>query len=199
MGSGAFSINRNTAAAAVAKPPEQPLTEKVLVFDVDRLTCIEAEMSNVSQWGCRLTSASISLLGKSIGIRIGTDPHLRAATVTSITGENAAIVFSLQQDTGISRREEPRRAVSLPIVITDRDGKLRITGRIIDASKSGCRVSADGLNRLPDEVIIRVLGMPRALVGQIMRREGDEAGVRLNWEAVRDLATRTQKMARSAT
>lgn len=197
MGSGAFSINRNAATPTAVKPPEQPAPVKVLVFDVDRLTCIEAEMSNVSQWGCRLTSANITLLGKSIGIRIGSDPHLRAATVTSITGQNAAIVFSLQQDIGISRREEPRRAVSLPIVITDRDGKLRITGRIIDASKSGCRVSAEGLNRLPDDVIIRVLGMPRALVGQIMRREGDEAGVRLNWEAVRDLAARTQKMARS--
>lgn len=196
MSTSAFSVHRSHA---VSVPKEAPVTEKVQVFDVDRLTCIEAEMSNVSQWGCRLTSDNIQLLGKSIGIRIGSEMYLRAATVTSITGNDAAIVFSAAQtDAGVSRRQEPRKPVSLPIVMSDRDGNIRVTGRIIDASKSGCRVSAEGLSKLPDEIIIRVLGMPRALVGQIMRREGDEAGVRLNWEAVRDLAARTQKAAREA-
>lgn len=196
MSTSAFSVHRSHA---VSVPKEAPAVEKVQVFDVDRLTCIEAEMSNVSQWGCRLTSDNIQLLGKSIGIRVGSEMYLRAATVTSITGNDAAIVFSAAQtDAGVSRRQEPRKPVSLPIVMSDRDGNIRVTGRIIDASKSGCRVAAEGLSKLPDEIIIRVLGMPRALVGQIMRREGDEAGVRLNWEAVRDLAARTQKAAREA-
>lgn len=190
MSSSAFSIHRSHSAAT---PPAPQAAENVLVFDVDRLTCIEAEMSNVSQWGCRLTSPSIQLLGKSIGIRIGSDSYLRAANVTSISGNDAAIVFVAQTDAGVSRRQEPRRTVNLPIVITDRDGTFRVSGRIIDASKSGCRISTDSLGKLPDEIVIRVLGMPRGLVGQIRRREGDEAGVRLNWDAVRELAVRTRK------
>ncbi|NBN78909.1 PilZ domain-containing protein [Microvirga tunisiensis] len=193
MASSAFSVHRPHAAAV---PQAQPEVERVLVFDVDRLTCIEAEMSNVSQWGCRLTSDDAALLGKSIGIRVGDDPYLRAATVTSVTGTMAAVVFSAQSDAAASRRQEPRRPVSIPIVVTDREGSMRVSGRIVDASKSGCRISAPGLAKLPDEIVIRVLGMPRALVGKIMRREGDEAGVRLNWEAVRELASKTQKLAR---
>lgn len=177
--------------ARPAAPPEASI-QTILAIDVERLTCIPVTVSNLTQWGCVLTSPDIKLLQKNIGLRFGDEKSLRAATITSINGEAATIVFNGVQNDAASQRAEARRAVSIQVVLTDPDRTRRVTGRIVDAARSGCRVQASGVKHLGKTIHLRVLGMPRAIVAEVMWCDDDAAGLRLNWEAVSQLAAKTK-------
>ncbi|MDN3719987.1 hypothetical protein QW131_14300 [Roseibium salinum] len=53
------------------------------MVDFDTLSVIGAAVSNVSEWGCCLTSADIKELHLNIGIRTGNAGKLIKAQVTS--------------------------------------------------------------------------------------------------------------------
>ncbi|WP_430513143.1 PilZ domain-containing protein [Pannonibacter phragmitetus] len=177
-----------------ARPPAAPEASAptVLAIDVERLTCLPVTVTNLTQWGCVLTSPDIKLLQKNIALRFGDEKSLRAATVTSINGEDATIVFSGVQNEAASQRAEARRAVSIQVVLTDPDRTRRVTGRIVDAARSGCRVQAAGVKHLGKTIHLRVLGMPRAIVAEVMWCDDEAAGLRLNWDAVNQLAAKTK-------
>ncbi|SUA99964.1 Uncharacterised protein [Pannonibacter phragmitetus] len=177
-----------------ARPPAAPETSApaILAIDVERLTCIPVTVANLTQWGCVLTSPDIKLLQKNIALRFGDEKSLRAATVTSINGDDATIVFAGVQNEAASQRAEARRAVSIQVVLTDPERTRRVTGRIVDAARSGCRVQAPGVKHLGKTIHLRVLGMPRAIVAEVMWCDDEAAGLRLNWEAVNQLAAKTK-------
>lgn len=177
-----------------ARPPVAPeaAPPAVLAIDIERLTCIPVKVSNLTQWGCLISSPDIKLLQKNIGLRFGDEKSLRSATVTSIAGEDATIVFNGVQSDAASKRAEARRAVSIQVVLTDPERTRRVTGRIVDAARSGCRVQAAGVKHLGKTIHLRVLGMPRAIVAEVMWCDDEAAGLRLNWEAVNQLAAKTK-------
>lgn len=166
--------------------------ETVLALDVERLTCIPVKVRNLTQWGCVLSSPDIQLLQKNVALRFGDEKTLRAATVTSINGEDATIVFAGAKADASSLRKEARRAVSIQVVMTDPDRTRRVMGKIVDAARSGCRVQATGVKHLGKTIHLRVLGMPRAIVAEVMWCDDEAAGLRLNWEAVSQLAAKTK-------
>ncbi|MBA4206537.1 MAG: PilZ domain-containing protein [Polymorphum sp.] len=166
--------------------------QTVLAIDIERLTCIPASISNLTQWGCLLSSPDITLLQKNIALRFSDEKSLRAATVTSINGNDATIVFAGVAGDAESQRKEARRAVSIQVVLTDPERTRRVTGRIVDAARSGCRVQAAGVKHLGKTIHLRVLGMPRAIVAEVMWCDDEGAGLRLNWEAVSQLAAKTK-------
>jgi F420-0:gamma-glutamyl ligase-like protein len=164
----------------------------VLALDVEKLTCIPVKVSNLTQWGCLLSSPDIQLLQKNVALRFGDEKTLRAATVTSVNGEDATIVFAGVKADASSLRKEARRAVSIQVVMTDPDRTRRVMGKIVDAARSGCRVQAAGMKHLGKTIHLRVLGMPRAIVAEVMWCDDEAAGLRLNWEAVNQLAAKTK-------
>ncbi|WP_299817208.1 PilZ domain-containing protein [uncultured Roseibium sp.] len=156
--------------------------EEALVVDFDNLAVINAVVSNVSEWGCRLTSVDISELYKNIGIRAGDTGKLVKAQVTSIRGNDAAVLFPKTEKIVTDKRREKRNNVNIPVKVADLEGITEISGLIVDAGKNGCRISAQGLAALPEEVVLSIGKMERPVVAEFAWRTASTAGLRLLWD-----------------
>ncbi|MBN9671474.1 PilZ domain-containing protein [Roseibium aggregatum] len=156
--------------------------EEVLVIDFENLAVINAVVSNVSSWGCRLTSVDVGDLYKSIGIRPKDSAKLVKAQVTSVKGNNAAVVFSKSEKTVSDKRREKRNNVSIQVKVADLEGITEITGTIIDAGNNGCRISAQGLSALPEEVLLTMPKFERPVVAEFAWRNETSGGLRLLWD-----------------
>ncbi|TYC66130.1 PilZ domain-containing protein [Stappia sp. BW2] len=162
---------------------EQPgAEEEVLVVDFDNLSVINAVVSNVSEWGFRLTSPDVGELYKSIGVRPKDGNKLVKAHVTSVKGNDAAVVFSKNEKSVSDKRREKRNNVSIPVQIADFEGITEISGTIVDAGKNGCRVTAKGLTSLPEEVLLTMKKFDRSVVAEFAWRNDTSAGLRLLWD-----------------
>jgi hypothetical protein len=155
---------------------------EVLVIDFDNLTCVKAVVSNVSQWGCRLTSDEIYEIRKNIGIRLNENSKLVKATVTAVKGQDASVVFPKQEAKIQDKRRERRNKVSIPVKISDREGITEISGTVTDAGQNGCRVNAKGLSSLPEEVTLNMRSFDKPVLGEFVWRNETSAGVRLIWD-----------------
>lgn len=155
--------------------------EEALVVDFDNLAVISAVISNVSEWGCRLTSENIHELYKNIGIRPGEADRLVKAQVTSVKGNDAAVVFPKSDKIVTDKRREKRNNVSIPVKIADLEGITEISGTIVDAGNNGCRVTAKGLAALPGEVLLTMKKFERPVVAEFAWRNETSAGMRLLW------------------
>lgn len=156
--------------------------EEVLVVDFDNLTVINGIVSNVSEWGCRLTSPDIQDLYKSIGIRPNGARKLAKAQVTSVKGDDAAVVFSKAEQSVSDKRREKRNNVQIPVKISDLEGITEITGVIVDAGNNGCRIAAKGLPSLPEEVVLEMKQFERPVIGEFAWRNESSGGLRLLWD-----------------
>jgi hypothetical protein len=156
--------------------------EEVLVVDFDNLSVLNAVASNVSEWGFRLTSPDINELYKNIGVRPKDATKLVKAHVTSVKGNDAAVVFSKSENSVSDKRREKRNNVSIPVKIADFDGITEISGMIVDAGKNGCRITAKGLTSLPEEVLLSMKKFDRAVVAEFAWRNDTSAGLRLLWD-----------------
>ena len=156
--------------------------EEVLVVDFDNLSVIDAVLSNVSEWGCRLTSVDIAALYKNVGIRIKDASKLVKAQVTSVKGKDAALVFPKGEKSVQDKRREKRNNVKISVKIADLEGITEVTGTILDAGKNGCRVAAKGLTALPEEVLLTMGKFERPVVAEFAWRNETSAGLRLLWD-----------------
>ncbi|WP_208977895.1 hypothetical protein [Labrenzia sp. 011] len=176
-------MSADTKKHGLAHLQDQPgREEEALVVDLDNLAIVNAVVSNVSEWGCRLTSVDITQLYKNIGIRVGDTGKLVKALVTSIRGNDAAVVFAKNDKMVTDKRREKRNNVSIPVKIADLEGITEISGVIVDAGKNGCRISAKGLSALPEEVVLSIGKMERPVVGEFAWRTASSAGLRLLWD-----------------
>ncbi len=157
-------------------------SENVLVIDFDNLTCIKAVVSNVSEWGCRLSSQDVGELHKNIGIRVGENGNLTKAQITAVKGTNASVVFPKNDGKITDKRRERRNTVSIPVTIADKDGKSEITGTIVDAGPNGCRIVANGLGEFPDEVMLNIKKFGKPVLAEFAWRREGAAGLRLHWD-----------------
>ncbi|MES0811053.1 PilZ domain-containing protein [Roseibium sp. SCPC15] len=161
---------------------DQPdVQEDVLVIDFDNLSAIDAVLSNVSEWGCRLTSDDIKSLYKTIGIKGRDANKLVKAHVTSVKGNDAAVVFAKNEKTVADKRREKRNSVNIPVKIADLEGITEISGTIVDAANNGCRVKAQGLTALPEEVLLTMKKFSKPVVAEFAWRNETSAGMRLLW------------------
>ena len=156
--------------------------EEVLVVDFDNLSVINAVASNISEWGFRLTSPDIVELYKNIGVRPKDASKLVKAHVTSVKGNDAAVVFAKSENSVSDKRREKRNNVSIPVTIADFDGITEISGTIVDAGKNGCRITARGLTALPEEVLLTMKKFERPVVAEFAWRNDTSAGMRLLWD-----------------
>lgn len=166
----------------LAHMQDQPeAEEKVLVVDFDNLSVIDAVVSNVSEWGCRLVSTDVKDLHKNVGIRLLGAKKLIKAQITSVKGIDAALVFVKAEQKLSDKRREKRNNVSMPVKIADLDGLTEIMGTIVDAGNNGCRIKAEGLTALPEEVVLTMKKFQRPVVAEFAWRNETSAGLRLLW------------------
>ena len=170
------------SSQAFAHLLDQPdAEEEVLVVDFDNLFVINAVLSNVSDWGCRLTSVDIKDLYKTIGIKGLNASKLVKAQVTSVKGNDAAVVFMKNEASVTDKRRETRNTVKIPVKIADLEGITEISGTIVDAGNNGCRVKAQGLTALPEEVLLTMKKFDKPVVAEFAWRNETSAGFRLLW------------------
>ncbi|POF28614.1 PilZ domain-containing protein [Roseibium marinum] len=167
---------------SLAHLQDQPdAEEEALVVDFDNLAVINVVVSNVSEWGCRLTSVDISELYKNVGIRVGDTGRLMKAQVTSVRGNDAAVLFLKTDKIVTDKRREKRNNVNIPVKVADLEGITEISGIIVDAGKNGCRISAKGLAALPEEVVLSMGKIERPVIAEFAWRTANAAGLRLLW------------------
>lgn len=154
----------------------------VLVVDFDTLSCIKAVASNVSEWGCSLTTEEAGGLRKNIGIRLDENSRLSRATITGVRGDVVSVIFPKQEEQVHDKRRERRNQVEIPVKISDREGVTELTVVIVDAGKNGCRVKGKGLKTLPEEVVLHLKNFERPVLGEFAWRNDAAAGIRLIWD-----------------
>ncbi len=173
--------------SVLAHLQDQPeAEEEVLVVDFDNLSVVNAVVSNVSEWGCRLTSPDVHELGKNIGIRPHDSDKLVKAQITARKANDASVVFAKSKEANADKRREKRSDVSIPVKISDFDGITEITGTIVDAGNNGCRVMAKSLPALPDEVLLTMKKFGKPVVAEFAWRNETSGGLRLLWDRAID-------------
>ena len=156
--------------------------EDVQVVDFDTLAIIDAVISNVNEWGCKVTSEHVEELYKNIGIRFSGARKLSKAQVTSVKGNDAAVVFVDSESKVCDKRREKRNDVKIPVKIADLEGITEIEATIVDAAKNGCKVKAIGLTALPEEVLLTMHKFNKPVVAEFAWRNDKSAGLRLLWD-----------------
>lgn len=162
---------------------ENPETsEDVQVVDFDTLAIVDAVISNVNEWGCKVTSEHVEELYKNIGIRFPGARKLSKAQVTSVKGNDASVVFVTSESKVSDKRRERRNDVKIPVKIADLEGITEIEGTIVDAAKNGCKVKANGLTAFPEEVLLTMNKFNKPVVAEFAWRNDKSAGLRLLWD-----------------
>lgn len=156
--------------------------EDVLVVDFDTLAAIEGVLSNVNRWGCCLTSDHVGDLYKNIGIKLASSRSLTKALVTSVKGNEAAVVFSTAETSFSDKRREKRNDVKISAKITDLEGLTELSVVIVDAANNGCKIKGEGLTSLPDEILLAMSKFEKPVVAEFAWRNDTSAGLRLLWD-----------------
>lgn len=174
--------NENTDPALTHLQENPEASEDVQVVDFDTLAIIEAVITNVNEWGCKVTSDHVEDLYKNIGIRFSGARKLSKAQVTSVKGNDASVVFVTSESKVSDKRREKRNDVKIPVKIADLEGITEIEGTIVDAAKNGCKVKANGLTALPEEVLLTMNKFNKPVVAEFAWRNDKSAGMRLLWD-----------------
>ena len=152
-----------------------------LVVDLNQLSCIDAKVYGLTEKGCTVVCEQVHLLKDEIGLRLKDVKTMLRGKVVSHSGNVAQISFSSEKSEPVEKRRETRRRVLITAVVCSRVGRETLRCHIVDASKSGCRLESDQLDKLPDEIEISIPKLDLPLVGTIVWRSGEHAGVSLNW------------------
>jgi len=174
--------NENTDPALTHLQENPEASEDVQVVDFDTLAIVDAVISNVNEWGCKVTSEHVEELYKNIGIRFSGARKLTKAKVTSVKGNDASLVFVSSESKVSDKRREKRNDVKIPVTIADLEGITEIEGTILDAAKNGCKVKANGLTALPEEVLLTMNKFNKPVVAEFAWRNDKSAGLRLLWD-----------------
>nr|WP_319386117.1 PilZ domain-containing protein [uncultured Roseibium sp.] len=152
-----------------------------LVVDLGDMSCFEASAIDLNDTGCWIVSDKIDLLKKEVGLRLAGNNKLVRGTVTAYADNEAWVSFLADDRATAEKRREVRRSVWISTVVSGKTSPFIVKSRIIDASRSGCRLEADGLDRLPQDIEISIPGLDMPIAAKIIWRRNGQAGVRLNW------------------
>ncbi|WP_422039886.1 PilZ domain-containing protein [Roseibium sp.] len=179
-----------------------------LVVDLGDMSCFEASAVDLNDTGCWIVSDKVDLLKKEVGLRLAGKDKLVRGTVTAYADNEARVSFLADDQAIGEKRREIRRSVWISTVVSGKTSPFLVKCRIVDASKSGCRLEADGLDRLPQDIEISIPGLDMPIAAKIIWRRNGQAGVRLNWpfdpapvltpEAVTAMLDREQEMRSAA-
>lgn len=159
-----------------------PRTEApAIVVDLTDMSCFEAFARDISSEGCWLVSNRVDLLKEHIGLQIEGIDKLVRGKVVAFGDDEARVTFHIDTTREGDQRREARRPVLIDAVVCGRTNSASIKCRIVDASRSGCRLESDGIQGLSDDVEIFIPKLDLPIPGTIVWRNGHHAGVSLAW------------------
>lgn len=152
-----------------------------LVVDLADMSCFEAIAYDLSEKGCWIASDKIDLLKEEVGLRLAGFDKLLRGIVVAFGDQEAQISFRIRRQEPGEKRREIRRKVWITAVVCGKTNPATMKCRIVDASKSGCRLEGDRLGKLPKEIEISIPGLDLPIRGEIVWRKNNQAGVKLDW------------------
>lgn len=152
-----------------------------LVVDLADMTCFEASALDLTEKGCWIVSDKIDLLKEEVGLRLEGYDKLVRGTVIAYADNEARISFEAVEAKAGEKRRETRRPVWINTIVCGKASPNTVKCRIVDASRSGCRIEGDNLDKLPQDVDISIPGLDLPISAKIVWRKDGQAGVRLNW------------------
>jgi hypothetical protein len=154
----------------------------ILVLDFDTLACEETSASGFSRNGCRVQSSKHRRIGKTLGLRIAGFDQMVKARVAEISGADVVVRFEFDEGENSEKRSERRRKVSIPAWVSAQNSREGLRCEIVDASPSGCRLASYQLEGLPSDIKLQIAGLDLPVVGKIVWRSPEYAGVKLIWK-----------------
>ncbi|MFD1696331.1 PilZ domain-containing protein [Roseibium aestuarii] len=177
-----------TAAVRVKSQMERALGDiPVLALDLDSLKCAQVTASNFSDWGCCLVGADVGVLNRNIAVKIDDADEFLRGRVTGRKKNYVTVLFLRELGTQHEKRAEKRYAMTAAARVCDMARKSEIKCVITDASKSGCRIEGEGLESLPDEVLVFVQTFDQPVRGTVAWKTKSSAGLRLFWNGARSI------------
>jgi len=152
-----------------------------LVVDLADMSCFEATAYDLSEQGCWIVSDKIDLLKEEVGLRIAGFDKLIRGTVIAYGDREAQISFRIKREEPGEKRREIRRPVWITAIVCGKTNPITMKCRVVDASRSGCRLEGDTVDRLPDAIEISIPSLDLPINGSIVWRKNGQAGVQLNW------------------
>ncbi|WP_422375124.1 PilZ domain-containing protein [Roseibium sp.] len=152
-----------------------------LVVDLADMSCFEATLYDLSEEGCWIASDKVDLLKEEVGLRIAGFDKLIRGTVVAYGDREAQVSFVIKKDEPGEKRREIRRAVWISAIVSGQAHPITMKCQIVDASKSGCRLEGETLDRLPEAIEISIPGLDLPVNGVIVWRKNGQAGIQLNW------------------
>lgn len=161
--------------------PEQAVLH-ILVLDFDTLACEETSASGFDRKGCRVHTTSHKQVGKMIGLRLAGFDQMIKGRIAEVMDSEIHVSFEFSEAPDYEKRRERRRKVSIPVWVSGRDSEGGLRCRIVDASQSGCRLASKYLQELPQDIKLQIPGLGMPVIGQIVWRSTEFAGVKLLWK-----------------
>ncbi|WP_298813779.1 PilZ domain-containing protein [uncultured Roseibium sp.] len=167
-----------------------------LVVDLADMSCFEVAARELTDTGCWIVSDKVDLLKEEVGLRIdGFDKLLHGAVIAY--GDNEAqISFEVNKPASDDKRREVRRPVWITAIVCGKSNPVSMKCRIVDASRSGCRLEGEHLTRLPDNIDISIPGLDLPVAGRIVWHKNGQAGVQLSWPFATEPAPQPNELIR---
>ncbi len=154
----------------------------ILVLDFDTLGCEETSASGFSRNGCRVLATKHRRVGKTLGLRIAGFDQMVKARVSEVSGADVVVRFEFDEAENTEKRSERRRRVSIPAWVSGQNSREGLRCEIVDASPSGCRLASYQMENLPADIQLQIAGLDLPVVGKIVWRSPEYAGVKLIWK-----------------
>lgn len=152
-----------------------------LVVDLADMSCFEATAYDLTENGCWIASDRVDLLKEEVGLRLAGFDKLVRGTVIAFGDQQAQISFQTKREASGEKRREIRRQVWITAIVCGKTNPATMRCRIVDASRSGCRLEGDKLDRLPDDIEVSIPGLDLPISAEIVWRKNNQAGVRFTW------------------
>lgn len=165
-----------------------------LVVDLADMSCFEATAYDLTEDGCWISSDKVDLLKEEVGLRITGFDKLIRGTVVAFGDREVQISFHVKQQEPSEKRREIRRPVWITAIVCGQSHPITMKCRVVDASRSGCRLEGETLNKLPDAVEISIPGLDLPINGMIVWRRNGQAGVRLSWPFEPEREPKTEQL-----
>lgn|GEM_PF-1542629 len=152
-----------------------------LVVDLADMTCFEASALDLTEKGCWIVSDKVDRIREDVGLRLEGRDKLVRGKVIAYGDNEARISFEAGKTEPSEKRREIRRPVWIHSVVCGTTNPVTMKCHIVDASRSGCRLEGQNLDRLPQEIEISIPGLDLPIAARIVWRLNGQAGVQMNW------------------
>ena len=152
-----------------------------VVSDRQRQNNVRCMIRDGSISGCKIISSKVSDLPDKVLINVPNLNQLIKGRIVWRNQDSAGIEFKWETNHPDERRKAPRQEVSILATIMDHNYNKLSGCMILDASRTGCRISSEAVSTLPDDIHIEIPGLTEPVLSLIVWRNGNVAGLEFLW------------------